>query len=147
MTLANDTTVRLWKTLMPRRREISNRLTNDYISMQVYSKPGLRITEKFSPETRFDKWAAVEVADFSEVPDGMQTYLLGGGRYAVFLHRGPASQFLATLRFIYGEWLPASGYAVDDREHFEVLQEGWNPLDEQGQEHVFVPIRDAEEKA
>ena len=72
---------------MPRRREIENRITNEYISMQDYS--GLS-NELFSPNAVFEKWAVVEVSTHDSVPDGMAIYSLNGGRYAVFIHKGPA---------------------------------------------------------
>ena len=36
MSLADNKTIELWKTFMPRRKEITGRLTEDLISMQVY---------------------------------------------------------------------------------------------------------------
>jgi AraC family transcriptional regulator len=46
----------------------------------------------FNPEAPFEKWAAIEVADFSKIPDGMETFTLTGGRYAVFIHKGGAAK-------------------------------------------------------
>ncbi len=67
--------------------------------------------------------AAVEVANFNHVPTGMETFLLPGGLYAVFLHRGAALTALQTFQYIYETWLPASGYQLDSRHHFEILGE------------------------
>jgi AraC family transcriptional regulator len=49
---------------------------------------------------------------------GVQT--LPGGRYAVFLHRGPYEQFQKTYDAIYGDWLPRSGEQLRDEACFEV---------------------------
>ncbi len=38
----------------------------------------------------FDKWAAVEVSGFDNVPDGMDTLAAPAGLYAVFQFEGPA---------------------------------------------------------
>ena len=38
MSLANNKTAELWQKFMPRRAEVKNRLTTDYISMQKYSE-------------------------------------------------------------------------------------------------------------
>jgi AraC family transcriptional regulator len=141
MSRADDATVRLWQTLMPRRHEIENRVATSYLSMRIYSKPGMAPEEMFAPDTRFEKWAAVQVADGGAVPVGMRSYSLGGGMYAVFLHQGPASGFPDTMRYIFGTWLPQSQYELDDREHFELIPEGWTPTDAQAQEELFVPIR------
>jgi hypothetical protein len=42
------------------------------------------ISEILIPKYFFDKWAAVEVAGFDNVPDAMETYILEAGLYAVF---------------------------------------------------------------
>ncbi len=39
MSLANNNTSNLWRTFMPRRREICNSDTIEMISMQVYNEP------------------------------------------------------------------------------------------------------------
>ena len=140
MSLTNDSTGRLWQALMPRRGEINNRVTDSYISMRVYSNAGMPIDEMFAPETEFEKWAAVEVADYASIPAGMQSYSLEGGTYAVFVHKGLASKFPDTMRYIFGTWLPSSDYELDDREHFEVVPEGWSSSDENAQEEIYVPI-------
>ncbi|MFT5163657.1 MAG: AraC family transcriptional regulator [Alteromonadaceae bacterium] len=138
MSLANNLTGPLWQGFMPRRNDITNRLTSGHISMQVYDKGE---TNRFSPATRFDQWAAVEVADDLTIPKGMAAYSLAGGLYAVFVHRGPASAFGKTMAFIFGCWLPGSDYELDNREHFEVLLEGYNPMNPQAQEEVWIPIK------
>ena len=142
MSLSHDSTGRLWQALMPRREEIENRIPDRYFSMRIYKKSEMSIEEMFSPQTTFDKWAAVEVAQFGSIPDGLEKYVLGGGNYAVFLHRGPAREFPNTMRYIFGEWLPDSPFELDDREHFEVLPEKWSPEDEAAEELIYVPIRE-----
>lgn len=138
MSLAADKTVQLWRGFMPRRHEIQGKLTTNVVNMQVYERPPFPL---FSPDTLFEKWAAVEVTDHSEVPAQMEPYTLTGGTYAVFVHNGPASSFPKTLQYIYGTWLPASGYELDHREHFEVLGEGYRPDDPEAQEEVWIPIK------
>jgi len=137
MSLAEDLTAQLWRSFMPRRHEVKYRASNEYLSMQVYSKTAGQI---FSPTTVFEKWAAVEVLSYDTVPTSMENYSLSGGRYAIFIHNGPASTAPRTMQHIFGTWLPGSGYELDDREHFEILPEGYDPLDEQAQEEVWIPI-------
>ena len=81
MSLANNKTGELWKSFMPRRREITNNLTNDLFSMQVYKPTHFA---DFKPTNEFEKWAVVEVTDFESVPNDMETFTLSGGLYAVF---------------------------------------------------------------
>lgn len=136
--MADNKTGELWRAFMPRRREVANRVDNNFISMQVY-QAGER--NHFVPTTQFDKWAVVAVSDFNAVPDGMESYSLQGGTYAVFEHHGPANLFPKTMHFIFGEWMPNSGYELDDREHFEVLGEGYDPIDANAREEVWIPVR------
>ena len=137
MSLAKNKTAELWQKFMTRRAEVRNRSTRDYISMQRYGKDW-----HFSPEAPFQKWAAVEVSSFSEVPHDMDTYTLSGGLYAVFVHQGPASAAVKTMQYIFGQWLPGSHYRLDSREHFEILPDGYNPLDSSAQEEIWVPVMD-----
>jgi AraC family transcriptional regulator len=44
---------------------------------------------------------------------------LTGGRYAVFTHIGPYDELHRAWRSVYGQWLPATGYALRDVPPFE----------------------------
>ena len=84
MTLNQDKTFDLWHSFMPFRKEIKNCRSNDLICLVVYEDPlGLK---HITRDTEFDKWAAVEVSVSESIPDGMETYTLNGGLYAVFIH-------------------------------------------------------------
>ncbi|HHN64634.1 MAG TPA: GyrI-like domain-containing protein [Nitrospirae bacterium] len=48
----------------------------------------------------------------------MQT--IPGGRYAVFLHKGPYDRFDETYNMIFSKWLPQSGERLRDVPSFEV---------------------------
>ena len=138
MSLAENTTPLLWRSFMTRRHEVKYRTTSEYISMQVYDGAG---KNQFSPTTVFEKWAVVEVSSHDFIPEGMEGYTLHGGTYAVFIHKGPANLAPKTMQYIFGTWLPNSDYELDDREHFEVLQEGYDPSDINAQEEFWIPIK------
>jgi len=139
MSLLQDRTGELWGTFMPRRKEVLYPISSDLICMQIYE--GLPSYSQFNAETEFIKWASVEVKDGAEVPEGMETYTLTGGMYAVFVHKGLPSSFSKTAQFIFGEWLPKSIYELDNREHFEVLGERYRHNDPSSEEEVWVPIK------
>ena len=124
---------------MPRRAEIKNTVDSSLYSLQRFDE-GSKY-EDFTPETEFEKWAAVEVTDIQAIPGGMESLQLKGGKYAVFLHQGPASAYRKTWQFIFEEWLPASEYELDDREHFEILKPGYRPDDPNAEEDVWIPIK------
>lgn len=135
MSLAANRTGELWGSFIPRRKEITNSLTTELISLQVYPWP-----VDFSDLTReFEKWAVVEVSDFDPVPDGMETFTLPGGLYAVFHYKGSSSD-TRIFAYIFGIWLPASPYLLDDRPHFEVLGSKYRNNDPESEEDICIPI-------
>lgn len=137
-TLAENRAADLWRAFRPRVAEIPHRLGADFFDVKRYG-PELAAGQ-FTPATGFEKWAAVEVADFSNIPEGMQPLDLPGGLYAVFIHRGPASAFARTYQYIFGVWFPASGYRLDDRPHFDVMGPGYRPDDPEATEEIWIPV-------
>ena len=132
-------TPELWKKFRPRCQEIQNKLNSDFISMQIYA-PDLKM-ENVNLQTQIEKWAAIEVSDYEQVPEGMQTYTLQGGLYAVFLYKGTASAFRQMFMHIFNTWLPKSEYTLDNREHFEILGEKYIPTDPDSEEDIYIPIK------
>lgn len=139
MSLANDRTYELWSGFMPKRKLIDNVVGTDIFSVQVYSKiPNFNDIE---PHIEFEKWAAVEVAEFSNGIVSFKRLLLPSGLYAVFMHSGTPSDFHNTLKAIHVDWMPNSGYELDDRPHFEVLGEKYKNNHPDSEEEVWVPIK------
>ena len=141
MSFANNRTGELWRGFMPRRREIKNNLTADLVSMQVYNQP--LDFSNFNPHQEFEKWAAVEVSDFDGVPDNMETYVLAGGLYAVFMYKGLSTDN-SIFQYIFTTWLPDSGYLLDDRPHFEILGAKYKNNDPDSEEEIWIPVRGKE---
>jgi AraC family transcriptional regulator len=139
MTLSDNKTGELWKSFMQRRNEIKNNLTTDLFSIQVYAQPS--DLEEYNPNIPFEKWAAVEVHDFDTVPDGMETFTLTDGQYAVFVHKGAAITGAKTFQYIFGTWLPGSEYTLDNRPHFEILGEKYKNDSPDSEEEIWIPVR------
>lgn len=137
MSLVNNKTGELWRSFMPVRKEITNTLTSDLISMAVY-KPNH--FENFNPNNEFEKWATVEVTDYEKIPDEMETFTLPGGLYAVFDYKG-SSNDSSIFQYIFGTWLPDSDYLLDDRPHFEILGEKYKNADPESEEEICIPVR------
>ncbi|MHA6250131.1 GyrI-like domain-containing protein [Pontibacter sp. CAU 1760] len=138
--LADDSARALWRQFMPRRSEIKNIVSSELYSVQDFGE-GIDISQ-FTPLTQFDKWAAVEVADTTAIPEGMEAFTLPGGLYAVFRHKGPAAAFPETAEYIFDEWLPQSGYSLDGRPHFEIMSEDYpGPDDPDAEEDVWIPLK------
>lgn len=138
MSFARNTTFELWRNFMPRKNEIRNRANNNYFSLEVFPE---NFFERFDPTAEFEKWAAVEVEGHSVVPENMKSFVIPEGDYAVFIHKGPASEAQKTYNYIFTEWLPASPYKVDHRPHFSVMGENYNKDNPDSEEEVWIPVR------
>ncbi|MDI9319106.1 MAG: GyrI-like domain-containing protein [Phycisphaerales bacterium] len=139
MSLSNNKTVELWQRFMPMRNTITNPVHTDLISLQDY---GADFDFKdFSPHIFFKKWAALEVQNFNDVPQGMQAYTITGGLYAIFLYKGDPRSGASFFDYIFNTWLPRSAYCVDNRPHFEILGSRYKHNDPNSEEEVWIPIR------
>jgi len=112
--------------------------------MQVYDT--YTDAHSFKPSTEFAKWAAVEVVDHINLPEGLSPYVLQGGLYAVFIHKGTPEQFKITFEYIFQQWFPNSGYKLDHREHFELLPENYRPDNPEAVEEIWIPVAVKSEK-
>lgn len=137
--LIDNKTFELWKNFMPRRKEITNNVDANFISMQLYKDAAY--FRDFSPQVMFEKWATVEVSDFNSIPAGMNSFVLPGGLYAVFHYIGAASAAAPTFQYIFGTWLPNSEYELDHRPHFEILGEKYKNGDPTSEEEIWIPIK------
>jgi len=138
MTFSDNKTGELWRGFMQVRKGIQNNIGTELYSMQKYAPS---FFENFNPTAEFEKWAAIEVTDFNNVPDDMESFTLEGGLYAVFLYHGAASAAEETFRYILGTWLPVSGFVLDDRTHFEILGEKYKNESPDSQEELWIPIK------
>ena len=137
MSLAINKTGELWKSFMPRRHEIKNVIGNDLFSLQTYDA---NYFKSFNPALSFEKWALSEVSDTSTVPEGMETFNLPGGLYAVFFYKGLNTDF-SIFNYIFSEWLPKSEYNLDNRPHFEVMGAKYKNNDPESEEEIWIPIQ------
>ena len=138
MSLRDDKTVALFRRAMPHVKNVPNRINPDVFDIQFFS-PRFNY-ETFSMVTEFTKWAAVEVDSLKIIPDPLLGLDLVAGKYAVFVHQGPADTFPTTLAQIYNEWLPVSGYQVDARAHLGVMPPGYLYDDPKSEEEIWIPI-------
>lgn len=135
--IVKDRTSELWREFRSREGEIKNRVGDEAYSVRVYDDS--YSFSQFDPAAEFDKWAGAEV---NGPCDGFRTLEIPSGNYAVFVHTGTAAAAPLTFGYIFGEWLPRSGYILDGRPHFEVLPPGYNPFDAEAREEIWLPIKD-----
>lgn len=137
MSLINNTTFELWRSFMTTKIKIQNSIGTDSYSIQVYPPTYF---ENFDPNTTFEKWAAVEVSNFENIPDAMETFTIPSGWYAVFLYKGLSSDN-RIFNYIFTEWLPNFEYHLDNRPHFEILGEKYKNNDPNSEEEIWIPIK------
>lgn len=138
--LADDKTALLWKRFMKYKKNITNAKSDDLFSVQVYDEGFM--SGQFNSQSVYEKWAALEVEDYSDLQENMKGLKLPGGLYAVFTHEGTSKEFAETAKFIFDEWIPASEYSLDNRPHFEVLGEEYKgPENPDSKEKIWIPIK------
>lgn len=135
--LTNNKTGELWKSFMPARKNIGNNTGTVLYSLQVYP-PSYFLA--FNPAAVFEKWAAIEVSSFEQVPVGMEGFELAEGLYAVFVHKGSCTD-ASTFQYIFSQWLPHADHVLDDRPHFELLGEKYKNGDPSSEEEIWIPVK------
>jgi AraC family transcriptional regulator len=138
MSLNNNRTADLWKSFMQRRNEIPNAMGSDLFSMQIYNQ---HYFDSFSPNNDFEKWAAIEVSDFNNIPAGFDSFSLPAGKYAVFHYKGEASKGVEVFGYIFGTWLPQSDFELDNRPHFELLGTKYSNHSPDSEEEIWIPVK------
>lgn len=141
MSLAADQTFALWSGFMPQRNRIADPAGNELYSVRVYDHAAEYFSD-FVPGRLFDKWAAVAVEAGSLIPEGMESLTIPSGLYAVFPYKGPSSAAGPTYRHIYMEWLPGSGYFLDERPHFEIMGEKYRHESPDSEEEIWIPVKE-----
>lgn len=94
-----------------------------------------------SEKIRYDACITIDGDVKPEGDVGVQT--LKGGRYAVFLHKGPYEKFKDTYREIFSKWLPESGEELRDAPCFEVYlnRDPRRTKPENLRTEIYVPIK------
>lgn len=139
--LVSDKTRELWQSFSPRKKEIKNLANPNLYSVEIY--PGPEYFQHFDPTMEFEKWAAVAVSDFDEIPKDMDVLTIPSGKYAVFHYKGKPSEVMETFKYIYGEWFPTSGFTIDHRPHFAVMGSKYKGEHPDSEEDFWIPIKNS----
>jgi predicted transcriptional regulator YdeE/2-polyprenyl-3-methyl-5-hydroxy-6-metoxy-1,4-benzoquinol methylase len=136
VTFSDGRTGDLWRQLMPIRKTLSPK-NADLYSVEVFPDG---FFESFEISRPFRKWAAIEL-ETPALPEGWATLRIPDGLYAVFLYRGLASDAAPFYNEIFTSWLPASGYAVDARPHFALMDARYKRDSADSEETIWIPVR------
>ncbi|MEZ4722814.1 MAG: GyrI-like domain-containing protein [Flavobacteriales bacterium] len=139
MSFTNFRIAELWQSFIPKKHLITMAAGTDMISMAIYKPDHFA---QFNPANEFEKWAAIEVTSFENIPDGLSSFTVPAGLYAVFHYTGLNTDN-SIYQYIFSSWLPTSGYELDQRPHFEVLGEKYKNNDPNSEEDIYIPVRAA----
>lgn len=129
-----DKTPMVWRKFMMRRNEITNRISDRLFSLQIYPK-------NFAPNQSFKKYALAEVSDFDNIPNDFETFELEKGKYLVFNYQGKAENGPQIFSHIFQTFIPENNFEVDERPHFEIFGDDYNPSSEFAEEEIWIPIK------
>lgn len=138
--LSDNKIPQLWNDFMGRMDEIKNDKNTGCYELHPYDSNFK--TENFSEKMEFEKWAIVEVVNFENVPNGMETHTLKAGQYAVFIHKGSMSRIQMSFDYVYGTWLPNSEFEFDTRDDFERYGDKYlGPENPESETEIWIPIK------
>lgn len=132
--------IKLWSAFKKRKEEISN------VALPIN---GFGIYENYlegsgeNAHTVFTYLCCVGVTTLSDIPNGMVGRVIPEQLYAVFTHRGSVTNIDNTLRYIWGDWLPASGYTYASRPDFELYSDRYSPENKKSEIDLYIPIKKA----
>ncbi|MEC8832927.1 MAG: GyrI-like domain-containing protein [Bacteroidota bacterium] len=136
---AKNNTFELWQSFSPRKKEINHSINNDSYAVEIY--PTTTFFQDFDPSREFEKWAAIAVSKVDKAPEDMETLIVPRGLYAVFSYKGKPSEVIGAFRYIYGEWLPNSGYEMDNRPYFALMGDKYKGEHPESEEEFWIPIK------
>jgi len=138
MTFADDHTGPLFAAFMPNKKIITGTLDNDVYCVKIFACDPYTVMTK---NLTYTKWAAQRVEENTIAPPAMASLDIPAGLYAVFKYQGLPSGFGEVAQFFYQQWLPASGYCLDARPHFDLLPPGYSANDPNAQEWIHIPVK------
>lgn len=125
-----------WKEFNRRRHEIEHVVNDNVVLGMCEYMPD--VTE----ESTFLYITCIEVEDFCKVPDGMITKIISPIKYVVFTHKGRLEELRNTYAYIYGTWLPHTGYELVELETIELYDNrSLDPNSKDFEFDIYIPIK------
>lgn len=100
------------------------------------------IWENGQIQDKFKYYAAVEVEPETVPPNGLELIHLKKQKYAIFEHRGGLQALQLTNQYIWGTWLPQSGYELAPASDLEVYPEDFRPEGTDTPIELWVPLQE-----
>jgi AraC family transcriptional regulator len=126
----------LWRSLMQQKHLIpSQRSPQQTYGLWCYP-------DNFQTHRKFDYLAGVEMEAIAGVPASFSVKELKPFQYAHFEHIGMLKNIRQTYIYIYGEWLPQSGYQLTGNYDLEYYDEQFTGAErEDSVLNILVPIK------
>ena len=125
--------------LQANQEKIENLLDKDcIIGLNDYTKD----FDCVSKQPSFDFYAAMEVSDFSTIPDGMVVKELPASKYVVFSFTGkPQDSLQPVADYIYKEWFPQSTCQFNENNMYDFTK-SYEAVDKDGNGRIeyWIPI-------
>jgi AraC family transcriptional regulator len=140
-TLNKNKAAEVWRIFNTRIKEIKNCVpgVRGYGVCEV--QPDFDLN-KFSETTEFSHFIGVETYSFQDIPQGMTTKTLAGGKYAVFTHKGKLDTLQMTYDYIWGTWVLCSGFEIELRDDFDFYDERFLGADNELSEFdIYIPVK------
>jgi len=113
--------------------QIKNRVSESIFLIQIYGE------DEWTPDTPYTHIVAVEVQDFSCIPEAMITHTIPDGEYLLFKHQGTEEDIDHTYLSI-NDWLEHNNY--DTQRPFDL--EHWLDLNlfncKDNIIHIYIPL-------
>lgn len=93
-----------------------------------------------SNSSKFRYIVCVEINSLDSIPENMVSHIVPTNQYAVFTHKGPATELSKTYRYIYGIWFPKSDYKPITSDDFELYDQRFND-DNDSEMEIYIPIK------
>jgi AraC family transcriptional regulator len=127
----------VWGEFRRRESEIPHRIEGIAVGLIE----GIASARHHIHDDLMDYLACVPVSAISEVPEGLQSRLIPGGKYAVFQGTGFHEQTQFLVDYVYSTWLPQASHQRTEGVEFTWLDHSVHPLDPQrSRVDYFMPI-------
>lgn len=92
-------------------------------------------------QDHFKYFAAVEVEPETKAPEGMVLLKVEKQKYAIFTHRTGLKNLEHTNQYIWGTWLPQSGFELLPASDLEVYPSNFSPPENEVPFEIWVPLK------
>lgn len=139
-TLQESKVPALWEAFLARVGEIPNRVSPN-VMMGISEFSTNHVHEAFT------YMACVPVSSADEMPEGMVCKTIPKREYVVVTHKGKLDALGNAFDFIYGSWLPKSGYDLVEADDFEIYDERFRGADnDESEVDIYIPVRKTSEE-